>query len=725
MENNQQIDFLATLFNPGEYVNFGDHVYDKDKKGRSWKSVGKKPKAQYFTINPLLKDKPRADVNVSALRNFLFEIDSIPLEEQIPLFARAKFPFSTMVFSGGKSYHLILSLDEDLVSREDYDAIWKAVEKVLLSYGAKVDPQCKNPSRYSRLANAKRDNGKEQSLKKIVGRHSLTVVEEWLAAHDVKWEDHLPDFNVNPEVTVSDAEAEEKMEWVLKYKMKNLSYTKGERNHYQFVLARMLKNTGLDINTTTNLIYKHCAEIHDGGSAIKSAYDSKYANDEKIYVPTKEERIAYWQAKDEEAAARDTAERFSNETQDFLELEYESINRYIRVGTEYYKNDPERRVLIPWKKDIFRDDYGSKANPPRCYDDFFYEPDYISPSAPIESGKHLQYRNAFQRPHYEVSPGEWPTIKGALEHGFGDQLELALKYCAISLMWPKQNLPAIVFVGQEDVGKSAVIKVIVKMLGEINTVSVKAKDFESQFNSWIENVQLVVIEEAGKWKDPDEVASEFKRLITENDNILIDRKNKAQYRAPFYGKFILSTNELSAVKMKGAATRFWVREIMQLPKMVENYYEKVDKEMGYFVHYLLNVVGPDLKHPKDVAPRLYFAPEEFHTQAKDIMKSWNRDECYELMLETFEDFFEEYKEETECNFNLESLKYKVPALRDMGDKRIKKTLAEEFGIKMKTGNIMKYDSLRFEGEVVPSVFDVDARPKKKARWYTLEKGKLV
>ena len=716
MDKDKQLKFLSTLFNPGELVNFGDHVYDKDTKGRPWKSVGKKPNAQYFTINPILEGKARADNHVSALRNFLFEIDKIPLDKQIPLFAKAKFPFTTMVYSGGKSYHLILSLKEDLVSREDYDAIWKSIEMALSTHGAVVDPQCKNPSRYSRLGEAKRDNKKLQEVKKIVGRHSLKVVEEWLQKYEINWEDNLPDMNPNPDVITSDADVDLKLEWIMKYRMKNMSYSQGQRNHYQFVLARNLKNTGLDKATVTNLIFKQCREIHDGGGPINSAYDTKYNTDLPIYVPTKEERIAFWEQKNAQAAAKDTAERFSNDTQDILDLDYESINRYIRVGTEYYKNDPERRVLIPWKKDIFRDDYGSKANPPRCYDDFFYEPDYISKDPIIETGKHNQYRNAFQRPYYEVTPGQWDTIRSALIHGFGEQLDLILKWCAISIMFPKQKLPAIILVGSEDVGKSAIIKIFVNLMGVINTVSVKAKDFESQFNSWIENVQLVIIEEAGQWKNPDEVANEFKRLITETDPILIDKKNKAQHRSHFHGKFILSSNELSPLKMKGAATRFWVREITKEPKATENYYEKVENEMGHFIHHLIYVVGPTLEYP--VKPRLYFKPEEFHTAAKDFIKDYNKGDLYEQIRDTFEDFFEEF-EDDECYFDLGSLKEKAEI--DEGDKKIKECLAFEFGIKSRSGNCHRYDSLRFEPEVVPSVFETDGRPKRKARWFTAKR----
>jgi len=720
MEKNEQLKFLECLFNPGEYVNFGDHVYDKDTKGRSWKSVGRKPKAQFFTINPLEKDKTRADSNVSALRNFLFEIDEVPLEEQIPLFAKAKFPFSTMVYSGRKSYHLILSLKEDLVSREDYDAIWKSISQVLQKYGAIVDKKCKNPSRYSRLGGGKRDNGVVQEIKKIVGRHPLKRVEKWLEDNGVNWEDNLPDLNANTDVHTSDADADLKMDWIMKYKMKNQRYEKGNHNNYQFVLARMLKNTGLDINTTTALIYKQCGEIHDGGAPIKSAYDSKYNTDPAIYVPTMEDRKAYWEEKNKEAAAKDTSERFTNDTQDVLDLDYESINRYIRVGTEYYKNDPEMNVLIPWDRGTFREDYGSQARPPRCYDGFFYEPDYTSETPLIETGKHNQYRNHFQRPNYVLSSGEFPTIKGALEHGFGEQYDLILKWCAVSILYPKQKLPAIILVGTEDVGKSAIIKIFVNLMGVINSVAVKAKDFESQFNSWIENTQLVIIEEAGQWKNPDEVADEFKRLITETDPILIDRKNKAQYKTHFHGKFILSSNNLSPLKMKGAATRFWVREITELPKRTEDYYGKVEKEMGHFMHHLVNVVGPTLEYP--VKPRLYFEPEEFHTAAKDFIRDYNKGEIYEKIRDTFEDFFEQFEDE-ECNFDLGSLKEATGL--DEGDKKIKECLAFEFGIKTRTGNTWRYDSFRFDPEVVPSVFETESRPKRKARWFTAKREKIV
>ena len=584
-----------------------------------------------------------------------------------------------------------------------------------------MDTKCKNPSRYSRLGGGTRDNGKEQKILAITRRFSLKEIEDWLNSYSVDWFEFFPKFNTKVDVSYSDVDTELKVEWVKKM-MKNDVYAEGNRNPYQHKMARFLKRTGLDYNQALTEIARHCKELHDEGSAIKSAYASKYDNDSPIYVPSMEERAAYYKEKDEKAKAADTKERFSAPAQDLdPNLSEESLLRYIRVGTQYFKKDSERGVLIPWNKDTFRDDYGSKAYPPKCYDDFFYEPDYTSPVPPIETGKFNQYRNHFQRPIYKVEPGEWSVIRSALEHGFGDQFELALKYCAVHVIYPKQKLPVLVMVGPEDTGKSAVVKIIQYMLGQINCVSMKSKDFESEFNSPMVDKQLIVIEEAGSWKDPEAVANLLKDLVTEVDPILVNKKNQAQYQTSFHAKFVLLSNEIEPIKLKGASTRFWVREILNQPPRIQDYHTKIKDEMGHFVWHLIHEIGPTLVYPS--VHRLYFSPDEFHTSAKDVMKEFSKGENFSNIRDVFEDFFEAFPEEQECWFDLISLKEKA-GLDNTPPKTIKVILKNEWQIATRTNQILRPDSLNFRSEIENSVFNLEGKPQRRSRWYAVTKSQV-
>ncbi|MEZ0208720.1 MAG: hypothetical protein ACAH17_00890 [Candidatus Paceibacterota bacterium] len=144
---------------------------------------------QYFSINPLdphtnrnLKGAgtPRASINVSAFRNFLFEMDSLPLDTQLNLlkYLSTKIPLAQVVFSGSNSYHAIISVQDTLPFEphtekgiSQYNVTWKAIESYLISLlpnqvtTSPFDKACKDPARLSRTPNAVRpDTGAVQSL---------------------------------------------------------------------------------------------------------------------------------------------------------------------------------------------------------------------------------------------------------------------------------------------------------------------------------------------------------------------------------------------------------------------------------------------------------------------------------------------------------------------------------------------------------------------------------
>ena len=177
----QPIEFFQLLFRENEQTAFGI----KSKIGTAWAENLLFPSAgeavssidrQFFCINPLHptvdfdhEKKPwyarnvprRADLNVTAFRNFLFEMDGPDLETQENLIRKfhEQISFSAITYSGGKSYHCILSLSTDLafephkkLSLAKYKNIWSALADRLNDIAGEkvIDPSCKNPSRLSR-----------------------------------------------------------------------------------------------------------------------------------------------------------------------------------------------------------------------------------------------------------------------------------------------------------------------------------------------------------------------------------------------------------------------------------------------------------------------------------------------------------------------------------------------------------------------------------------------
>jgi hypothetical protein len=132
--------FLQTLFEPNEQTCFASSPYDTQLA-----HVGNViDSALWFSINPM--HTSRADANVTSLRNFLIELDSVPLEQQIPM-VREKIPVTSIVYSGGKSYHFIVSLASPAESIEEYRRIARGLFEAI----PEADKSTKNPSRLSRL----------------------------------------------------------------------------------------------------------------------------------------------------------------------------------------------------------------------------------------------------------------------------------------------------------------------------------------------------------------------------------------------------------------------------------------------------------------------------------------------------------------------------------------------------------------------------------------------
>lgn len=182
--------FLETLFAEGEHTCFTPLA-----NGTSVK-LHPSPYDTFFCINALhptqdlnperefhRPDRPRrADCNVVCFRNFLIELDSMALEAQIA-YVTDRVPVTSITYSGGKSYHFIISLETPLETLSEYKNIAARLHALLPA----ADKSCKNPSRLSRLPFAMRkDTEKEQTLVQLNSRISLQTLESVLPLVEVK-----------------------------------------------------------------------------------------------------------------------------------------------------------------------------------------------------------------------------------------------------------------------------------------------------------------------------------------------------------------------------------------------------------------------------------------------------------------------------------------------------------------------------------------------------------
>jgi hypothetical protein len=167
----QTKEFLSILFDPHESVCFGATAYDT-----AVTLVTDAPQTQYVALNPL--HSRRLDANVVAYRNILVELDEGTIDEQVEALTASGIPASVITHSGGKSLHCIISLQQPLLTRIDYDNM---VQAVYAAFKSPIDTSCKNPSRFTRLAGAIRpSNGVTQELLMANGRIDNGAVVAWV-----------------------------------------------------------------------------------------------------------------------------------------------------------------------------------------------------------------------------------------------------------------------------------------------------------------------------------------------------------------------------------------------------------------------------------------------------------------------------------------------------------------------------------------------------------------
>ena len=734
--------FIDIVFDKGDYTCMGPHWQNKTFPVTELLHE----RQEYVSINALKARTTRRIVNVTKLRTFLFEMDSdihgnsIAMKEQIRLIMGAGMPWSTMTSSASKSVHFLLSLEEPLADRPIYTAYFEAIRHALLKLGIKVDQACKEPSRFTRApfgVNTKREviekkpleEDRIQKVLKTNRRISIKEIDMWLESHDIRVDDYLviPTARTITDGQTSNAAASWKFDVVAKNFMRNDVYEQGNKNSYQYKMAWFLYGCGCtkdEIEQVFNEKFDQIDHRDPIGNAAKATVKCN-----PIYISTEEEQKQYYKNMEAEANREHLRGSYERDLPADIQaqIENENINLYETIGTEYYKVNPVDRTLISWSKTMFEKLYGSNNIPPRSYNLKGYKPDYLSEVFPVELALDRKTRNMFMRPKWVRRPGDWSTIREALKHGFGPQYEKALIYCAILICFPEAKLPLLWFIGPEDKGKSAVVHIFKALVGLHNTKKVSNTQIESDFDNFLAETQLVVVEEAGGWKDTVSTINKIKDWVTEMMTVTVNPKYGKQYDTPIHAKFIFTSNNWEAVPATGQATRFWVIEVMNEPvNKVANYYERVEQEMGHFVDYLIEEIVPTLKlDPKDstkldTTNRLYFKPSEYETDAKRFVKSLNKGPIHEAVMEQVSDFFEKWPEETECYFDMKSIKqacnWKYKG--DPNNSQIKVYMKEEWNLEP-SNMLSRPDSLRWGDN------RADEQPKRTTSWYTLTRDQVI
>ena len=157
---------------------------------------GEEATGYYVRINPIKKGSGGTNKDVTNFKYILLESDEGKKEEQELMLRNARIPIAALIDSGGKSVHAWVRVDA--ANEQQYHKRRQQIYDVLPEK-FKVDTQCKNPSRYSRLPGAMRGDEEQKLIGLGIGPRDF---DEWQMAQDESEEppEFGPDFLRNFDV---------------------------------------------------------------------------------------------------------------------------------------------------------------------------------------------------------------------------------------------------------------------------------------------------------------------------------------------------------------------------------------------------------------------------------------------------------------------------------------------------------------------------------------------
>lgn len=116
----------------------------------------------------------------------------------------------------------------------------------------------------------------------------------------------------------------------------------------------------------------------------------------------------------------------------------------------------------------------------------------------------------------------------------------------------------------------------------------------------------------------------------------MEAKGKDRQEVEFFGKFVLcSNNETHPIIIDPEETRYWVRKVHHLESDGTHFLEKIQKEIPDFLYYLRH-------RPLSTqeSSRMWFRPEDIHTDSLDKIIASSRDRTEVDMVEVLMDIME-------------------------------------------------------------------------------------
>lgn len=315
----------------------------------------------------------------------------------------------------------------------------------------------------------------------------------------------------------------------------------------------------------------------------------QWLKDEEIPIPAEEVVVAPgWQGE-----IIYGAEALDDASADSITLQ-EMLKRYVFVSKSSRVYDKERRIEIKWEEfqKVFKASLTKKgtADDPKyiettklwlgsrvrqTVDDITYYPD-TSKDIIAQDGQ--VYANNYRAPYLpDLSGGKWSmdVIRPYIDHirylvPEKEQFKVAMRFIAhtIKYPWMRPTWALLIVTTRFGVGKGLLYDILAQVHGNHNTSIIEKKDIQSDFNGFLADSTLLMIDEVqAGWA----TYKEIKTLITARE-MMVNQKHGAKGMRKLYCGTILFSNEENAMKIEKGDRRFHVIINHNEPKDPE-YYE--------------------------------------------------------------------------------------------------------------------------------------------------------
>jgi hypothetical protein len=346
-----------------------------------------------------------------------------------------------------------------------------------------------------------------------------------------------------------------------------------------------------------------------------------------------------------------------NEDRSILEILYhKELDKYVRVGIDYYKEIEvpfvaldkfkkeyytTHKILKKWSSQAIKQDFvyakgiTKTFNYIQAYDDFTNVPEHRNFKKIIENCYNLYY----PLKHKPIE-GSWSNIEYFLKHLFQneyqDKYTLILDLLYLKYIIPVQKLPiTVLFSREKNTGKSTFLWLLNEMYGD-NASILSNKDLEDNFNEFVV-ANVILIDEAIIEKD--RIIDMLKSWST-LPQISMNRKQKDRQKVPFFATMFLTSNRINFAQIDEDENRFLICKIPELQTIDESLLQKMIEEIPAFIFYLENT--HILKYPYSQT-RFWFPFKDLETDILREVKENTRKASYKAIYQYAKQMFFDFQ----------------------------------------------------------------------------------